>query len=177
MHLEDWIHAFEVQLTARGVLIPTVSKREMSVKCFMRSCVLSIQNRGSALDVEISFIYIVGLLTSFLDRCDTPVSEKVFVSLVSTCLYDKLTNDWPQGTVFFCHFLQCTCKSVLLDKEIAFVESLNFDLNVSRNAAEQMKESLIQIWIRYQLDHPPIPLLVSSDDSLMCEEDMSWMLL
>ena len=114
----------------------------------------------------------------------TTVSEKVFVSLftVSTCLYDKLTNDkltndWPQGTAFFCHFLQCTCKSVLLDKEIAFVESLNFNLNVSRNAAEQMKESLIQIWIRYQLDHPPIPLLVSSDDSLMCEEDMSWMLL
>lgn len=176
MDLFDWIHACELYLTEQGAIATTNSKRVPSVQDFMRSCMSSIQTKGCAYDVEISFLYILCLVTTFLDKCKTPVSEDAFVSLfaVSTCVYDKLTNDWPRGTVFFCHFLNCTY-SAMFDHEMAFVKEIGFDLCVSPETLEQTKECLFQRWIAYRLqfalDHTP----TSEQDPFLCQEDVSFM--
>lgn len=176
MDLFDWINACELYLTEQGAIVTMNTKRTLSVQDLMRSCMLSIQTHGCAYDMERSFLYVLCLVTTFLDKHSVPVSVDAFMRLftVSTCVYDKLTNDWPRGAGFFCHILSCTYTAIK-KMEMAFVKDIGFDLCISPETLEEKKECLVQRWIQYRLQfasyHPP----TYENDPLLCQEDRSFM--
>ena len=174
MHLSDWIQAYVHWV--HEVYGFADSWKLYDTLC---SCVMSIENRSSAYDMELSFFYIIGLLQCVRERWAIPMTNQTFRLwfCISTCTYDKLTNDWPMGIGFFTHLIQ-SCKQEMLHAERQFLGCMHFDVRVPDHMMTQLRSSLYDTWIQQQSKMPPVAHIAcvgskrnrESSSDLICEE-------
>lgn len=90
--------------------------------------------------MEYSFFYIIAMLDAFLNRTKQRLTKYRFGSLfaVSTCVYDKLTNDCPIGNWYWAQLFRCS-RLRMLEKELRFMQSLNFELTIEHKKIADMK--------------------------------------
>jgi len=174
MHLSDWIRAYAYWVhKMHGV---SDASKLYDILC---SCVMSIDNRSSAYDMEFSFFYIIGLLQCAQQHRAIPMTNQTFCLwfCVSTSIYDKLTNDWPQRHTFFTGLIQ-SCKQEMLQAERQFLGCIHFEVRVPDPVMSQLKMSLYQIWIEQQLQMHPVEYVIcvgskrhrESSSDLLCDE-------
>lgn len=171
MHLSDWIQAY-LHWVQKEYGISDASKLYDTL-C---SCILSIENRSSAYDMEFSFFYIIGLLQCAQQRQAMTMTNQTFCLwfCVSTSIYDKLTNDWPLGNMFFTSLIQ-SCKLEMLHAERQFLSCIHFDVRVLDPVMPQLRVSLYQSWVQQQLNMHPVVCVRSkrqreSLSDLLCDE-------